>query len=165
MKWLIILIFTLLTVSCSSFGAKKAENNLFNKVMMASQKEDIQSLSDVDYDQISHYISWGDARWVSLYPKLRRSPFLGITSLQEGLNISMAYALPENPSEVLKFVDELNIGAICGAPFIEPTQDEMDKYFSKTSAALKRLSSEEYWKKRCLLELNKSRRNNSSTVR
>lgn len=54
MKWLIILIFKLLTVSCSSFGAKKAEDTLFNKVMMASQKEDIQSLSDVDYDQISH---------------------------------------------------------------------------------------------------------------
>ncbi|QEW34409.1 hypothetical protein D0N50_13790 [Erwinia billingiae] len=88
-----------------------------------------------------------------------------MTSLQEGLNISMAYALPENPSEVLKFVDELNIGAICGAPFIEPTQDEMDKYFSKTNAALNRLTSEEYWRKRCLLELNKSRGNNSSAVR
>lgn len=165
MKLRIIVLFTLLSLSCSSSGVKNEEENLFNKITLAAKKDDIQSLSDIDYDQLTHYISEGKAYWVDLYPTLTKPPFLGITSLQEGLNISMAYALPENPLEVLKFLDESNIGAICGAPFIEPTSNEMMEYLSNANIALNKLPSGAYWKNRCILELNKTKSNDTTTVR
>jgi hypothetical protein len=164
MKWLLIITFTLISLSCSSNNLKSAERLLYDKVIIASKTNDSNNLSDVDYDQISEYISQGKSRWIELYPILNRSPFLGATSFQEGLNISMAYALPKNPLKILKFVDKNNVGYICGAPFIEPTQDEVDDYFSQASMALKNLSPGGQWKNECIFNLNKSVANGASVV-
>ncbi|UIL52025.1 MULTISPECIES: hypothetical protein [Pantoea] len=155
MKWLIIVVLTLFAVACASGNPQSAEQVLSDKVLTASMNNDNSPLSDVDYDQISEYLSQGRPRWIALYPILNQSPFLGITSFQEGLNISMAYALPENPEEVLKFVNENNINSICGLPFIEPTQNETEAYFILTSAALNKLPTGGYWQKRCLAVLKK----------
>lgn len=73
-----------------------------------------------------------------------------MTYFQEGLTISMAYALPDHPSEVLKFVDENNVNSICGMPFIEPTGDEINKYYLKARTATMAANPDIPWKKRCL---------------
>ncbi|WP_395490399.1 hypothetical protein ACG1VR_05435 [Cedecea davisae] len=139
--------------SCTSNNVNPTEQVLFNKVVFAIKSGDIKKLSEPDYDDVSTYLSNGEARWVELYPKLNKEPFLGITSFQEGLNIAMAYALSVNPSEILKFVNSSNVDYICGIPFIEPTQDEIDSYYLKASAALKKLTSESHWKEKCLSTL------------
>jgi hypothetical protein len=68
----------------------------------------------------------------------------------------MASALPENPSAVIRFVNETNVEFICGIPFIEPTPTEVEVYYVKASAALKDLISGGPWKKRCLFTLKKA---------
>lgn len=153
MKWLVIIAMTLFSAACASGNFSPAEQRLSNRVLAAIKYHDSHSLSDDDYDQISAYIAQGKTHWIELYPKFKRAPFLGVASFQEGLNIAMAYALPENPVAVLKFVDENNVGSVCGVPFIEPTQDETDHYIAKTSAALNTLTAGGYWQNRCLSAL------------
>lgn len=150
MKKLIPMTLLFIVLSCTSNNVKTTEHILFDKVVFAIKSGDIQSFSEFDYEHISTYISNGVARWVDLYPKLSKEPFLGITSFQEGLNIAMAYALSVNPSEVLKFVNGSNVDYICGVPFIEPTQGEIDSYYLKAHAALKKITSDSHWKEKCL---------------
>lgn len=155
MKWLIIIISPLFSLSCTSANLHSAEQILLDKVIVASKINDSNTLSVDDYDKISEYISLGRTRWIELYPLLNKAPFLGETSFQEGLDIAMAYALPENPPEVLKFVDESNVDKICGMPFIEPNQDEIKNYLSQTRIALGKLPAGLPWKSKCMSNLNK----------
>ena len=154
MKWTHAFLFVLF-FSCYSNANSNRESVVFGKVGEAIKKENNASISDDDYDDISRYISNGEKRWIDLYSDLRKEPFLGVTSLQEGLNISMAYALSKNPSEVLKFVDKSNIEFICGVPFIELTQDEINEYYSKTRLAILAVNSTSFWQDRCLFTLDK----------
>ncbi|MFW0699398.1 hypothetical protein [Pantoea sp. R13S299] len=156
MKWLIIVVLTLFSVSCSSRGVKSAEQCLSDKVITASRNNDSSSLSDTDFDRITEYLSQGRTRWIEFYPILNQSPFLGATSFQEGLDIAMASALPENPESVLKYVNQDNVNKLCGMPFIEPTPDETETYFLKTRAALINLASQSDRKKSCLAVLERS---------
>lgn len=152
MKWpLIIMLFA---IACSSNAIASKEALLLNKVFTAIRNDSDNEITEIDYEHISRYISQGKSRWIALYPNLSKSPFLGMTSFQEGLNISMAYALPENPSTVFRFVNESNINAICGLPFIEPTQDEIETYFLSTVRSIGNMLSSGYWEKRCLSHLN-----------
>lgn len=156
MKWLIIVILTLFSVSCSSESVKFLEQRLSDKVIAASHNNDSSSLSDTDFDRITEYLSQGRTRWIEFYPILNKSPFLGATSFQEGLDIAMASALPENPEAVMKYVNQDNVNKLCGMPFIEPTPDERETYFLKTRAALIKLTSQRDRKKSCLAVLEKS---------
>lgn len=156
MKWLIILVLTLFSVSCSSESFKSAEQRLSDKVIAASRNNDSSSLSEADFDRITEYLSQGRAHWIKHYPILKQSPFLGATSFQEGLDIAMASALPENPESVLKYVNQRNVNKLCGMPFIEPTPDETEAYFLRARAALINLTSQSDRKKSCLSVLEKS---------
>lgn len=155
MKWLIIVLSAFFSASCSSGCFNSAELVLSDKAITASRNNDSSSLSDADYDKITEYLSQGRTSWIELYPILNQSPFLGATSFQEGLDIAMAYALPENPEAVLKFVDQNNVNKVCGMPFIEPAPDETEAYFLKARAALTQLTSESGREKRCLSLLEK----------
>lgn len=156
MKPFIITILSLFILSCSSNYFSFTEENLFDKVFAASESKDSNNLSDSDLEQILLYISKGKVRWIDLYKVLSKEPFLSVAFFQEGLKISMAYALPERPSEVLKFVDESNIKFICGIPFIEPSQSEVNSYYLKTTTALKNTTFNEHWKNKCLTTLNET---------
>lgn len=156
MKFLLIATLLLFIFSCSSNKFRSTEENLFDKVFAASELKDSTNLTDIDFDQILLYISKGKVRWIDLYDLLNKDPFLSVAFFQEGLKISMAYALPERPSEVLKFVDESNVKFICGIPFIEPSQSEVDSYYLKTTTALKNITFNEYWKNKCLMTLNEA---------
>lgn len=164
MKWIVIITLAIFCISCSSGNYKSAEKILFDKVVAASKNSDGKDLSDDDFEKISEYMSQGKERWIRLYPILNKEPFLGVASLQEGLNIAMAYALSDNPGEVLKFVDDNNVGEICGAPFIEPTDDEINNYFVKTNIALNKLKTGGCWKDRCLFNLRRTMTGKSSSV-
>lgn len=153
MKWLIATLLMVFSVSCTSGHIGSSEQTLFNKIITASKTNDITALSENEYDRLVELISAGETRWIDLYPTLSQHPFLGITSLQEGLNIAMAYALPVNPSEVLKFINNKNIKFICGMPFIEPTKQEIKHYYSKTKSALDHLVPPNAWKDKCLYRL------------
>ncbi|HFZ8994212.1 TPA: hypothetical protein ACIPUI_001315 [Citrobacter freundii] len=129
------LIFMLLG-ACTSHQTKTPEDTLYEKVMTAIRTQNASTLSDAEYDKIEYYISQGKNSWLDLYPKLGDEPFLGVTAFQEGLNISMAYALPVNPTETLKFINKSNVDEICGLTFIEPTTNEIYLYYLRARAAL-----------------------------
>ena len=155
MKWIHIFLL-LLFFSCYSNANPNRESVVFGKVSEAIKNKNNANILYNDYDDIFRYISKGGGRWINLYPKLKKEPFLGITFFQEGLNIAMAYALSEKPLEVMKFIDENNIEFICGIPFIEPTQDEINEYYSKTRLAILAVRSTSSWKDRCLFTLDKA---------
>ncbi|MDU4092716.1 MAG: hypothetical protein E7H57_05510 [Pantoea sp.] len=154
MKWL-PLIPLFFSSPCFSDTSYLKEQRIYNKVTTAISTGNSKVISENEYEDISGYISEGQQRWINLYPKLNKKPFLRVTYFQEGLDISMAYALSENPSEVLKFVNERNVNFICGIPFIEPTQDEIKKYYSKTRAAIMSVNSDTIWKDKCLNTMDK----------
>jgi len=156
MKIIFIIALLLFSVSCSSSKVTYEDQRLFNKVLLAKKSHDINKLSDEDYDTIVLNLSRGERRWIEIYPDLKKAPFDGVTHLQEGLNIAMASALPENPSAVIRFVNETNVKFICGIPFIESTPAEVEAYYVKASAAIEDLTSGGPWKKRCLLTLKKA---------
>lgn len=155
MKWIHAVLF-ILFFSCYSNANSHRELVVFEKVGEAIKNKNSASISDDEYDDVSNYISEGKKRWVDLYPALKKEPFSGVASFQEGLDISMAYALSQNPAEVIKFIDKSNVEFICGVPFIEPTQDEINEYYSKARLAILGVRSKSIWKDRCLFTLDKA---------
>lgn len=162
MRWLIFII--IFTASCSSNNPKYTEQRLFDKVLAASDTHDATALTETDYDNVSGYISQGESRWIALYPRLSQAPFPGVTAFQEGLPVSMAYALSANPAAVIKFLNNTNITLICGMPFIEPTPDEIADYFIKTRRALEKLASGGDEQQRCLTRLNAAKAEKADTI-
>jgi len=154
MKWIYAILF-ILFFPCFSNASLNRESVVFEKVGAAIKNKNSVNISDDEYDDVSRYMSEGGNRWVDLYPELKKEPFLGVASFQEGLDISMAYALSKNPSEVLKFVDKSNVELICGVPFIEPTQDEINEYYLKARLAILAVRTPSFWKDKCLFTLDK----------
>ncbi len=159
---LLIALFFLLS-ACSSHQVSTSEQTLYERVQTAIRTHETKFLSDYEYEEIAIYMSEGKSRWIALYPEFHDRPFISMTSFQEGLNISMAYALSENPEETLKFVDKNNVGEICGVPFIEPTKAEIDSYYLKTRAALMAQGLQGQWREKCLSVLNTTMRKSRLT--
>ena len=162
MKWLVLIILLLPLVMCAANYHDDKEQVTYRKIKMAIHENNSNYIALSEYEDVLNYISEGKSQWMSLYPELIKPPFLGVTSFQEGINISMAYALAENPAEVLKFVDINNVDYICGAPFIEPTQQELNSYFIKARAALMATSAQAIWKYRCLMTLDREMKTKSA---
>lgn len=162
MKWLVIIIFLLPLAMYAANSHDDKEQATYKKIKMAIHENNSNAISLSEYDDVLNYISEGKSQWISLYLELKKPPFLGVTSFQEGLNISMACVLAENPAEVLKFVDINNVDGICGAPFIEPTQQELNSYFIKARAALMATSAQAIWKYRCLMTLDREMKTKSA---
>ena len=155
MKRVLLITILFFSFSCSSTHSTRTEQTIFNKVTAAMSSGTADDLSELEYDKILKFISSGKGRWIDLYPHLNKKPFLGMTSFQEGLNISMAYALAENPSAVFKFVNEDNIDHICGIPFIEPTHDEINEYYEKVRAKMMAVRAGSSWGNKCLFTLDR----------
>lgn len=68
----------------------------------------------------------------------------------------MAYALAENPTEVLRFVSAGNIHSICGMPFIEPESYQLNAYYSKARAAIMAVTADLARRDRCLSTLDQA---------
>ena len=162
MKWLVNIILLLPLAMCAANSHDDKEQVTYRKIKMAIHENNSNHIALSEYDDVLNYISEGKSQWISLYPELIKPPFLGVASFQAGLNISMAYALAENPAEVLKFVDINNVDGICGAPFIEPTQQELNSYFIKARAALVATSAQAIWKYRCLMTLDREMKTKSA---
>ncbi|WP_208952528.1 hypothetical protein [Rahnella sp. ChDrAdgB13] len=133
----------LLLGSALSFSACSTSLNdhLYAKVENAIKTQDRSAISDVEYDQISENIQRGNSKWIALYPKLSSEPFLGVTAFQEGLDIDLAFALPENADDTLKQVTTNNIDQVCSMPFIEPTRNSIYRYYERTHAALMKIGA------------------------
>lgn len=162
MKWLALIILLLSLSQCVANSHDDKEQIAYKKIKMAIQRNNSNDITLSEYDDVLNYISKGKSQWINLYPELIKPPFLGVASFQEGLNISLAYALAENPAEVLRFVDINNVDYICGAPFIEPTQQELNSYFIKARAALMATSAQAIWKYRCLMTLDREMKTKSA---
>ncbi|WP_313570168.1 hypothetical protein [Pantoea piersonii] len=162
MKWLALIILLLSLSQCVANSHDDKEQIAYKKIKMPFQRNNSNDITLSEYDDALNHISEGKPQWINFYPELIKPPFLGVASFQEGLNISMAYALAENPEEVLKFVDINNVDYICGAPFIEPTQQELNSYFIKARAALMATSAQAIWKYRCLMTLVREKKTYSA---
>lgn len=162
MKWLVLIILLLPLAMCAANPHDDKEPIVYKKIKMAIQRNNSNDITLSEYDDVLNYISKGKSQWINSYPELIKPPFLGVASFQEGLNISLAYALAENPAEVLRFVEINNVDYICGAPFIEPTQQELNSYFIKARAALMATSAQAIWKYRCLMTLDREMKTKSA---
>lgn len=150
----LIAIMLVMVSACPVHAVMTPEQALYDKVQNAIKTQNMKLLSDYEYDKIADYMSEGKKRWIEMYPYFQNEPFSGMTHFQEGLNISMAYAMSINPVETLKFVDKYNVDEICGVPFIEPTIDEVYSYYLKTRVALMAHGSENPWGAKCLSVLD-----------
>ncbi|RDS82933.1 hypothetical protein DWU98_07300 [Dyella monticola] len=116
------------------------------------------SLDDQASEQLFDKIEGGNADWVALAPKLA----LGADGANaEGLVIALAYALPRNPSVVLKIVDPvegdrhiLAISRVCGIPFIEEVPKDYKVKALRAVASAKGVDTK--IQSRCLEALSKS---------
>ncbi|WP_338558495.1 hypothetical protein [Erwinia sp. E_sp_B04_7] len=149
-----LIFFIIMLSACSSYQRKITDQRLYEKVQSASGSHTVSALTDQDFDKILTYISQGSAPWLELYPEFKEKTFQGITSFQEGLDVSMAYALSINPVSTLKFITKKNVDIICSFPFIEPTRQEIYTYYNNTRTTLLPLSKENHLAERCLHTLN-----------
>ena len=153
MKKIITFILIIFLCSCSAHTKEKPEDQLYGKVLSAINNMAANNLSYADFDNILEHISTGETRWLVLYPKLRKEPFSGITYFQEGLDISMSYALANNAPETLKYVNADNFDKICGIPFIEPTDEKVKAHYLKARNSLEPYSHENGRGASCLSKL------------
>jgi hypothetical protein len=161
MNKLIILFYLLISFSVLS---SPCDDVLYNKVLSAISHQNNKLLTDDEYDLVLDRIADGDTQWISLYPQLIKSPFSGVLAFQEGLSVSLAYALPVNPQMVLKFVSSNNIEQVCGMPFFQETDKSLHQYYAKTIMALTKNNNASA----CLNKLNnamiKIQQRNQSTI-
>ena len=151
------IIFLCLALICScSHSKEESEDRLYGNVLSAIDNMKASNLSYADFDNILEYISTGEARWLVLYPKLRKEPFLGMTYFQEGLDISMSYALENNAYETLKYINAENFDKICGLPFIEPTDEEIKTHYLKARKSLEKYRIKNDKAAYCLSNLEKN---------
>ena len=83
-------------------------------------------------------IARGEAEWIALAADLSAGTDAGTS---EDLVISLASALPINPTAVLRALDRnsglLTTDSVCSLPFIEPDAAFLAAYWSRTAAALR----------------------------
>jgi hypothetical protein len=91
------------------------------------------------WDYVADEIGKGGAAWVALAVRLAPGADAGTA---EELPISLAFALPINPSAVLLAVKSgaFDVGDVCGAPFIDGTVPSVPAYQRKAVAAVKKVS-------------------------
>lgn len=109
------------------------------------------------WNTVMQKVATGNASWIAIAHKLADG---ADASSAESLQINLARALPNNPTEVLQLIDSKNFlgyADICGAPFIEPTHGYLMTYFTRTQKALNNLQAPkvEQQKKKCLSEIEK----------
>jgi hypothetical protein len=90
-------------------------------------------------DAILDHMDRGEAGWIALASQLATDN--GGVAITEGLPIALAWALPRNPTAVLKAIDpsdrhSFSVHDVCGQPFIEPTRSFMRHYKRRALAAV-----------------------------
>jgi hypothetical protein len=107
-------------------------------------------------------ISTGDPEWLKVASRLK--PFSDAGS-SLSLTVSMARALPRQPSAVLELIEPpWRLEMVCGAPFIEPPIEEVRTYLANAISVLSQPLSEPLEEKRiaCLYHLRTAAKRISS---
>lgn len=115
------------------------------------------SKGERQWDTVMQKVAAGSASWIAVAAKLADGADAGSA---ESLQVNLARALPNNPSQVLPLVGSksfLGYSDVCGAPFIEPTHAFLMGYFTKAKKALDNLQDPkiEQQRKMCLAEIEK----------
>jgi hypothetical protein len=88
------------------------------------------------FDAVLEQVASGDAVWIQLAGRLASG---ADAEDAIGLTVALAKALPKNPEAVLRVLDNgpvTGTDAVCGVPFIEPTQDEVKTYLEHAIPAV-----------------------------
>jgi len=111
------------------------------------------------WDDFANEIDSGKSAWVALVPKIAPGTDAATT---EELAISLAYALPRNPSAVLSVLDDrmmpVSPQMVCSAPFVEDTVRDIPHYINRSRSALEKVKDDQLTKQKaeCLTELEKT---------
>ena len=95
-----------------------------------------------ELDYILHRIGKSKREWIALAPRIARGTDVSVSL---GLGISLARALPHNPSNVLRVTDlanetgSLGVNRVCGVPFIETTRAYNNAYKRRAIPAVVRV--------------------------
>ena len=133
------------------YGAKRTVN-----ILIKQPSNDPNS--DGKFDLVLDGVSSGDPRWLALIAKLEPG-LSGHTALAESLPIAVAFALPKNPTGVLRYLASPRwLRTVCGYPMIEPTDKEERTYFKAAIPAVRAVREPNLLraKRLCLSELMKS---------
>ena len=89
-----------------------------------------------DWEKLLDVISTGNSKWVKIAVLLRPETDAGKTT---GLQVAMAYALPNAPENVLPTIGHgFEFDDVCGFPFIEPEQSFLKDHYEKSMKALEK---------------------------
>jgi len=111
-----------------------------------------------DYEKVLDGIASGDARWLTLVPKLQPGTDAGTS---ESLRIAVAEALPRNPAAVLRLIEHNpRWRDVCTYSMIEPTPKETRTYFKAAVPAVKAVKSPRLQRAKlmCLADLAEAQR-------
>jgi hypothetical protein len=161
----VFVVLLMMLAPCGLLGAEQFTPNSVRAVLEKSPAPDKvikQFNKDGNLDTILNNISKGDKSWIELTPLIQKGTDAGSS---EDLIISLAYALPRNPSAVLSILAQedpntnmpIQIYPVCSAPFIEPEPHTLTNYLLETIAAIEREKGkvDEKTRVRCLAELKK----------
>jgi len=108
-----------------------------------------------DWEKVLDYMESGTKPWMKVAKLLRQETDAGYST---GLIVTIAYALPNNPENVLPLIDKgFHIDDVCGFPFIEPEYQFIEDHYKNSKKALAKLLNNDLKKIQieCANELDK----------
>ncbi len=151
------LLFVLISSSAASVDPKAISKEIERHGAKATVARLTSSRHARNWESTLQHIETGDPDWLVVAANLADGTDAGTS---EELQIALAIALPRNPPGVLNLAGTqsfLSIRDLCGAPFIEPTDEYLKHYLIDARRALQRLpynSSIEQKKVQCLSEID-----------
>jgi hypothetical protein len=122
------------------FARRPTTQQIDTAITRYGAHDTVNALFDQDrWDYVADEIGKGSSAWVGLAVRLAPGADAGTA---EELPISLAFALPINPSAVLMAVKSgaFDVGDVCGAPFIEGTVASVPAYIHKATVAVSRVT-------------------------
>ena len=158
MKRIILTIASAILVSTAFAEVPKTAAEAAAVIQQRGAAAFLAALSPAKVDQLYERFDNGEAEWLPLVPKLAA---VADGANAEGLTISVAFALPNNPTTVLSSLTEkdgvLAVARVCSMPFIEDAVPP--GYRDKALAAVRKVAEPRLRSTRtlCLQALKRTR--------
>ncbi len=124
----ILVLLCLFVVSCAHHQTKIDSESISSEIKKKGAKVVTTSLyaDSQKWDGVLSHIETGDVHWIEVAAQLYRG---AEPAAAEGISFSLARALRENPTEVLKRIGSpFRLESVCQVPYSEPTRKMVDAF-------------------------------------